>query len=211
MANVKRCIQCGMLKAEEDYREYTYSKANGTSGRYRVCKECEALNSRYKRLLKQNTLYDEAIVTELHNIEDCYRILMQKGLRTPLNNTSKVSTKTPESDTVEKLKSFYQSVPVTAPRTAIAPEMLAAHGLPDDLMHWLMCPVSDWEENNLSPEYLQETIYESLKAKYRPQLGFDAEKGIPVYDNTYKDTLNEILRRFDDYEETYAESGEPNV
>ena len=61
---------------------------------------------------------------------------------------------------------------------------------------------SEWVEKGLSPEYLQETVYESLKAKYRPQLGYDSERGLPIYDDTFKDVLNQILRRFDDYEDS---------
>ena len=54
------------------------------------------------------------------------------------------------------------------------------------------------------PEYLQETVYESLKAKYRPQIGVDKQTYLPIYDDTYKNVLNQILRRFDDYEEAYS-------
>ena len=48
-------------------------------------------------------------------------------------------------------------------------------------------------------------MYESLKAKYRPQLGYDSERGLPIYDDTFKDVLNQILRRFDDYEDSMEE------
>ena len=70
---------------------------------------------------------------------------------------------------------------------------------------WLEQDVNEWVENGLSPEYLQETVYESLKAKYRPQLGYDSERGLPIYDDTFKDVLNQILRRFDDYEDSMEE------
>ena len=63
----------------------------------------------------------------------------------------------------------------------------------------------------MSPEYLQETVYESLKAKYRPQTGFNRDTGMPIYDDTYKAELNQILRLFDEYEEAVAEEeDEPN-
>lgn len=76
---------------------------------------------------------------------------------------------------------------------------LSEAALPKDLEHWLSVDTSEWRD--MSPEYLQETVYESLKAKYRPQTGVDPNTSLPIYDNTYRDVLNQILRRFDDYEE----------
>ena len=38
MSKVKRCVQCGILKEEDEFRPYTYSKSKGTSGRYRILK-----------------------------------------------------------------------------------------------------------------------------------------------------------------------------
>jgi hypothetical protein len=73
--------------------------------------------------------------------------------------------------------------------------------VPDELQHWLTVDTQEWKKDNISPEYLQETVYESLKAKYRPQVGVNKETFVPIYDDTFKAVLNQILRRFDDYEE----------
>ena len=62
---------------------------------------------------------------------------------------------------------------------------------------------AEWQEEssvlNTSGDHLQ-----SLKAKYRPQTGVDKETYLPIYDDTYREVLNQILRKFDDYEEQYA-------
>ena len=104
--------------------------------------------------------------------------------------------------TVDKLFAMYGEKPVgaTVTATVVAPPS----DVPDELQAWLDADPAEWQAKELSPEYLQETIYESLKAKYRPQIGVDRDTYLPIYDDTYKDVLNQILRKFDDYEEQYA-------
>ena len=53
MANMKRCIQCGLLKSVDDFRKYTYARERNTDGRYRLCKQCEATNTTYRRMCKR--------------------------------------------------------------------------------------------------------------------------------------------------------------
>lgn len=201
MSDVKRCVQCGILKAEDAFRKYTYSVKAGTAGRYRVCKECESLNSRYSTLSKNASSAEQKY--ELECIEELYLLLASKGLRVP--TIKRIS----KQNTLDKLMQFYDTganrPKANATASPISEEIV---GIPEELASWLSAPQSDWIENKLSPEYLQETVYESLKNKYRPQTGVDKDKYIPIYDDTYKSVLNSILKRFDDYEEAYANSEE---
>lgn len=196
MAEMKRCKQCGLLKEVEQFRLYTYSRSKGTPGRYRYCKQCESINAAYTRAKKQNEAYEKGDAKEHARvieakIEALYGTLESKGFRTPLSYTAPVDN---TISAIDSIMSFYE---VDAPKLPVA----ANNEVPDDLQRWLTMDYSEWSERGLSPEYLQETVYESLKAKYRPQIGIDREKYIPVYDDTYKDVLNKILARFDDYED----------
>lgn len=210
---MKRCIQCGMLKDAKNFRPYTYAKEKNTTGRFRICRSCESINTIYKQLCKKLDGNDytigssehEMAVAQREQIRQMYLALEQHGLRTPLQaeRERKKPVVDPIQDTIQQLTMFYaEPVPTTAPRIDLSPE-----DIPGELRSWLDAPMEDWVSHDLSPEYLQETIYESLKAKYRPQTGVDKETYLPIYDDTYKDVLNQILRRFDDYEEQYA--GEP--
>lgn len=211
MSDMKRCVQCGLLKDVQEFRLYTYSRRRNTSGRYRLCKDCEAINSRYvraKRLvftatpeLKQSESYATALET-IEKTEQLYILLRSKNLRVP-------EKKHQEESVLDKLLEFH-SAPSTV-NTVVTETKEEA--LPSELASWLSAEIDDWLEQDISPEYLQETVYESLKAKYRPQTGIDRETFIPLYDDTYKDALNSILRKFDDYEEfcSSQESEEDDV
>lgn len=225
---LKRCKQCGILKDVEEFRQYTYSKLNSTPGRFSLCKECEALNTRYRRLVDQiipsfkesMTYCSSAVPTkeaiklanwedEVRKIEELYELLESRGLHTPLSKLPARTTEEASSSirTVDKLLDFYASpTQTTAKATAIKPAIPTETkvDIPAELQKWLDESIDDWIAAGLHPEYLQETVYESLKAKYRPQIGIDPERFIPIYDDTYKDVLNAILRKFDDYEEAEA-------
>lgn len=207
MGKVKRCVQCGILKEEDEFRPYTYSKSKGTSGRYRICKSCEAINTAYRRAktvietpyssFDNKELYEKSLHI-VDRTDQLYRILLMRGLRVPTMPTQAQE----EETSVDKLLSFYAAASPTAP-SVIAPVVIAQN-IPDELTEWLNADTSTWYAQGISPEYLQETVYESLKAKYRPQIGVDKETYLPMYDDTFKDVLNKILRRFDDYEEEYS-------
>jgi hypothetical protein len=218
MATVKRCVQCGILKEDEEYRKYTYSRTNDTQGRYSRCRSCEATNTAYRRavawLSSPEAGYgrndfsidvDYATVNKMRNIvtrtEELYKVLEERGLRVP------GKTEVVEVDTIGQLMDFYK-VPDKV-TVAVSTVQGTPLGVPDDLDYWLKSDAAKWNELGLSPEYLQETIYESLKAKYRPQVGVDKDTYLPVYDNTYKKVLNDILRKFDDFEEACNNSDEP--
>lgn len=218
MSEVKRCTQCGLLKDVNEFRKYKYAADKGTEGRYRTCKSCEAINASYNRLKKKlesfrdpntkelcysaSTKFDFYETTEaLERIEGMYALLEGQGLRVPQFGTKRKDM--PEAsalEAVDKLSSFYGSI-----RAEVTPHIeLPTADVPDELQRWLDADMQDWIDAELSPEYLQETIYESLKAKYRPQISVNKETFMPVYDDTYKTVLNNILRRFDDYEEMMA-------
>ena len=205
MSEVKRCVQCGLLKDTEQFRKYTYSKEKGTEGSYRVCKACEAINQAFRRAKnslnwKEDGSFTYTTATEGQydtycRIRDLYKVLEARGLRVPSDVAPIRDTTT---DSVEKLMQFYS----TDAFTKITVE--ATTDTPAELSKWLADEMSTWEALGLTPEYLQETVYESLKAKYRPQTGVNKETFMPIYDDTYKEILNQILRRFDDYEEAYS-------
>ena len=132
-------------------------------------------------------------------IQDLYQTLEEHGLRIPKIYEGK---REDTLDSVNSLLSFYEATkPITS---TIAPTSLLT-ALPEELQGWLDVDTDEWKAAGVSPEYLQETVYESLKAKYRPQTGVDKNTYLPIYDDTYKDMLLKILRRFDDYEEEYVE------
>lgn len=209
MGEVKRCKQCGILKDAGEFRQYTYSKKSETPGRFSICRSCENINSRYKRLNEQskfsNVVDYAAQQAELSRIEELYKMLESRGFHTPLSRQTRDGA--PEESTTKKaidnLMSFYSAQPANCSKKSPAPTETKVE-VPKELNQWLAEDTTVWREKEISPEFLQETIYESLKAKYRPQIGMDQEMFIPIYDDTYKDILQRILRKFDDYEEEIA-------
>lgn len=220
MSEVKRCTQCGMLKNISEFRQYTYSKAKGTAGHFRICRSCEAVNTTYKRIFKKiETLHKlqppgylkecDELMQEAQKIDALYALLDAHGLRTPKRGTIKEEAKpfNAVDSAVEQLTTFYGELKPVVP----APTAQQVVEVPEELQAWLDADPAEWAEKDLSPEYLQETIYESLKAKYRPQTGVDKETYLPIYDDTYKQILNNILRKFDDYEEQYVEENNDSM
>lgn len=202
---LKRCKQCGMLKEEHCFRPYTYSRSKNEPSRYRICRDCESINTTYRRAREQ---YDQgglppeesrALGETIAKISKLYATLEAKGLQVPEYGVKK--KKPAAEEAVDKLLAFYGQQPQEQARQSTV-DIPTEIDIPDDLRVWLEQDVNEWAEKGLSPEYLQETVYESLKAKYRPQLGYDSERGLPIYDDTFKDVLNQILRRFDDYEDS---------
>lgn len=216
---LKRCKQCGILKEADEFRQYTYSKSNGTEGRYRICRACENINGSYRRA---RIMLEKAGVRGLRDIdgpgtlmdawntvsriERLYETLEAQGFSVPQYGDSPARQLTSDQ-TIDQLMAFY-GVSASGRPGIPTDENVPQDVVPEDLQVWLDQDMQEWIDAGLSPEYLQETVYESLRAKYRPQIGFDRDRGLPIYDDTYKLVLNNILRRFDDYEETCAESEE---
>lgn len=221
---LKRCKQCGILKDADAFRKYTYSKNKGTEGRYSICRECESINQTYRRA-KQHCIEhninsdvsasysmsakDQTLWAQVVQIERLYAMLESRGLKVPATITEQRSSN-PVDDVVKKLSDFYATSdqPLPPSGQSTVDTTVSTNIMPDDLAGWLSSDWHDWRDQGMSPEYLQETVYESLKAKYRPQTGFNRETGLPIYDDTYKAELNQILRLFDEYEEAVAEEEE---
>ena len=231
--NDKRCVQCGILKQPKAFRPYSHSKGKPAQqvARYRICRECEALNAKYRRAQERGD-WDE-----FERLNDLFKALEELGFRTPRSAKSPSDTATmdaitrikahhgvsvdtrvsrdpePKPKEVVKLFTFGDDEPYMAIEVETPEPVLKAHyveevpelRVPSELQHWLDVDPAEWGAADLSPEYLQETVYESLKAKYRPQTGVNRDTYIPIYDNTYRTVLNEILRKFDDYEEEMSQ------
>lgn len=181
----KICKQCGELKPIEQFRKYY----GGRKGTYRTCKFCEKINSREKYLRRKEcngTITDtERIELEkIHTLWDYQRAI---GLEPP--NTNKHS-KTP-AISIEELDELTQKYAKRAKDANVSAET------PPELTAWLFRPLTK------TPEYYQDIVYEELQKKYRPILRIDEETMLPVYDDTYRDILQKILERFNQYEDEY--------
>lgn len=175
---MKVCKQCGEEKPTESFRRYY----GGRTGTYTMCKACEKINSRAKYLNSKGdkrTAEECKELTKIHALWDAQRA---NGLKPP--NTGRRQAVSNLDDMISR----YQ---------ATRPE---ATEVPAELLKWLH------ETLTAEPEYYQETIYEYLINKYRPQVGIDPATSLPVYADTYKDVLNRIASRFDAYEDKYYNS-----
>lgn len=57
---LQKCRQCGLLKDQDSaYRDYRYVKKTGEVKKQTVCKDCEKLNARFKRLASKEELNDK--------------------------------------------------------------------------------------------------------------------------------------------------------
>lgn len=177
MEKFKQCKQCGQLKGEEEFRKYY----GGRKGRYKTCFSCEKVNTKYKYL--SGRMLDERITPdqqkELDMIEELYILQRKLGLRPP--SSASESTAIDLHAMIEEMQRV--KVPVT-PDT------------PKELLDWLNADLSDYDPDEL------DLIGDELMAHYQPQVGVD-EKLNPVYDYTYRDTLQTILKRFDDHSDNF--------
>lgn len=179
--NAKVCKQCGELKPIEQFRKYY----GGRKGHYNTCKMCEKINARYKYLRSKGDTIDYQEESEIHKIEELYDAQRKAGLRPPNVGERKV----PLVDSLDDMIAKYNTTPTV-------PSDKQLDG-PHDLTVWLTCELTE------EPDYYLDEVYEALKAKYRPAQSINTETMQPVYDDTYKDTLDRILERFYAYEEKY--------
>lgn len=179
----KICRQCGEIKPIDQYRRYY----GGRKGHYNTCKFCERINSREKYLANKDTL-TQAEDEELHKIYKLWEYQMVLGLRPPRFTKGKA---TPLSESLDDIIDVYAS------KANVVKELTEDSEAPAELVNWLVTELTE------EPEYYQEEIYESLVAKYRPQLRIDPATMLPVYDDTHREMLRKILARFDEYEDSY--------
>lgn len=165
----KCCKQCGEAKLQSAYRTYY----NGGTSHYKVCMDCEKINSRRKYLERKATrTTDEQ--DELLLIYQLYDAQRERGLAPPRQGKH-------EKGVIDL---------VAAQHSKLLKDC-------DELNKWLTVDMTGY-----TPDELYD-IYEALKTKYKPVIGLDPETILPVYDETYGTVLAKILVRFDDYEEAY--------
>ena len=170
----KRCRQCGEIKPIKQFRQY-YGKSTST---YTICKACEAINSRAKYLRRKGDSATDADKAELDKIEQLYEMQRACGLKPPQRRTCAKGS----------LDILLESFTEQAQNKS---------AIPDDLSTWLTVELVD------TPEYYIDEVYEQLIETYRPVLKVDANTLKPIYDDTYKEVLDQILERFCDYEDNY--------
>lgn len=181
--NTKICKQCGELKPIEQFRKYY----GGRKGTYNTCKLCEKINARAKYLKAKGDLNrSDAEHAELLKIYQLYDAQRAVGLQPPREQAGR---NTPLVDSLDDMINVY----VTQKENMRVKHVDA----PAELQVWLRCELTE------EPDYYLEEVYEELKTKFRPQLCIDQAVMQPVYDDTYKETLDAILSRFYEYEDTY--------
>lgn len=125
---------------------------------------------------------------ELQAMDELYQIQRAAGLKPPGSNRKNTSAK----DLVEaELHKHQEAVEATR---VVLPDV--DNAAPPELLEWLTKDLT-----GLDTEYLQEDVAEDLQARYRPVLRVDPVTLLPVHDDTHRDVLNLILKRFDDYED----------
>lgn len=181
----KICKQCGELKPIEQFRRYY----GGRTGTYRTCKLCEKINARYKYLRGKATasILSGTEQVEHDKIEALYEAQRQAGLQPPRKEAERNK---PLVDSLDDMINKYNS---TKSADASADKPAA----PAELQQWLTIELKE------EPDYYLDEVYEELKSKYRPTLSINQDTMQPVYDDTYKDTLDKILERFYEYEDAY--------
>lgn len=182
---VKLCKQCGELKPLEWFRRYY----GGRKGTYTVCKNCEKINARAKYLRRKGDEISDVEATELDKIERLYEAQRAAGLQPPKSDQGRSK---PVVDNLDDMINKYTDMAIM--QTVDAGRDVPP--VPADLQKWLT------EQLTEEPDYYLDEIYEELKKIYRPLLCVTKDRQ-PVYDDTYKDVLEQILTRFYEYEESY--------
>lgn len=90
MIETKVCTTCGQEKSPEEFRRYP----GNSPRRYPYCLECQSIETRRRYLVgkvksRTNTV-EEGV--ELEQIEDLYRLRLEKGLKTLGARSGKSST-----------------------------------------------------------------------------------------------------------------------
>ena len=190
MQNVRKCKQCGEVKqlSSDFFRPYYGENAKGF---YRVCRTCESINNRYKYLKGKGDAATKADLEEIARIEELYDTLRELGLEPPRYG---VRTSSTVYSVVEELLKRKQQQ--AADRKEQLEEIGVEADIPTELAEWLTKLLTE------EPEYYED-VYFKLREKYMPVVGTNPG-ATPKYDETYKEILDQILERFDDYEDNYV-------
>ena len=182
----KQCRQCGEVKPIEQYRKYY----GGRQGSYTICRSCEKINSRVKYLEKKES-HSAAEILELNKIYQLYDAQRACGFRPPRREAGRHERVT------EDLDAMIQKYTERANKAVEIAEVLDTNQTPPELISWLSCELTK------EPDYYLDEVYEELKSKYRPVLRIDSATLLPVYDETHATALEQVLSRFNAYEDTY--------
>lgn len=224
----KKCGQCGQILTLDDFK-IKRTRADGSKARSRYCRECEIDTRNYLALVKQQEagILSPLQESELAKLNRVFAILEKQGLSTPLSRSPAVPTESKKSDHLEAIlaqyaqelpagitpKKLVDSTPVPSGSPEGSPRQVPTvdtSDIPEDLGRWLTETFESWREASMTPEYLNDVVYPTLKAQYRPETGWDAVKLVQTYDDTYKAVLNKISDRFWEYEDWWAEqAGKP--
>ena len=185
--DTKICKQCGEIKPVSQFRKYY----GGRKGTYKTCKMCEKINSRAKYLMNKGEACSDADIIELKKIHTLWEAQRAAGLQPPRENAGRALP------LVESLDDMISKYTQQAEELQEIIQTAKTSEVPAELSKWLTEPLTD------EPEYYQDVVYEELKVKYRPKAKIDKNTMLPVYDDTYKTILDEILDRFYAYEDAY--------
>lgn len=198
MVKAKVCKQCGKMKPLDAFRTY-YGNRTGT---YNTCLSCEKVNTREKYLRKKSNYnaISDSEAEELEKIHILYKAQRAAGLQPPRLQEKNNSIADKLDDMIALYNKQEEDLAAEAehsPKTSPLSPATDKEFIPAELQMWLT------NKLKREPEYYQDTIYESLREKFRPIKEIDQKTMMPVYDNTYKHILDEILARFDAYEDEY--------
>lgn len=212
MTKYKRCAQCGCVLPEDSFKIKYVSKKDGRVSRNRFCRACEYDTRNYNRLINSEKLTaDEQC--DLTDYVEVFAALEKRGYSTPLSRNATASVSTAHKSIRDRLSdvlSNEDTAPVNVNPTPVlltAQLPMSTNELPADLRKWLEHTAGDelfvqWRDVNLfTTDYLNNVVYPALKAAYRPEVGWDNDKMVPIYDDTYKGILNQISDLFWAYED----------
>lgn len=198
MVKAKVCKQCGKMKPLDAFRTY-YGNRTGT---YNTCLSCEKVNTREKYLRKKSNdmTISDGEAEELEKIHLLYKVQRAAGLQPPRLQEKNNCL----ADKLDDMIALYSKQEADlAAEAERSPETSPLSPTTDE--EFIPAELQMWRTNRLTrePEYYQDTVYEGLREKFRPIKEIDKKTMMPVYDNTYKYILDEILARFDAYEDEY--------
>lgn len=177
------CKQCGERKPLSNYRSYY----GGRKGRYRICNTCEKINSRAK-YLENKPNKDKEQIEELNKIHSLWELQRKLGYCPP----TKKDKESIVDSIDEALKKYNNEYLELLNHTTISLDEV-----PKEITQWLTVALDQ------EPDYYLDEIYEKLASKYRPVKYIDKDTNTPVYDDTYREALQQVLARFDEYEDNY--------